>query len=359
MLQGNAEARESIHGEFELDLKLTSLPGEPSQQHNFTVYWRDKEEDTRFHAPFTVEVTIPFKDTLPRYRIAVGGFHKQATVIFTPQVSSCQAKFERIEPALFTVIPHSYNEQPEASHDQLELIAKLLVAHVEHHLKLGLLGTVHYEIEPYLSYLASHSEVQNLISQGVLRLVQWDLEIQLENAFGILLTGSRWHVTLSRTLQYNHAMLAHWGMDVYMNPLDNDEFLATREPTSVSKMLSDGCITNRGHTTDMRYDIRCGSCHGNETGLWLRESNKSPLTYYNEIDWRVRLRGKPVIHVDNTFSMAIHEAGVFHHGRDRHSECFFHIHMVNLFSERRDQSDNEFTDATSWNWVLDEPHAII
>ena len=354
MLQGKAEAKESIHGQFELDLKLISLPGELSQQHHFKVYWRDTEENTRFHAPFTVEVTIPFKETIPRYRIIIGGFHKQAVVIFAPQVSSCQANFERKEPALFTVFPPSYIKQ--ASPNQLELIAKLLVVHVEHHLKLGLIGTVHYEVEPYLSYLANHPEVHNLISQGTLRLIRWDLETQLENAFGILLTGSPWHVGLSRSLQYNHAMLAHWAMDVYMNPLDNDEFLATKEPTTVAKMLSDGCIMNRGHTTDMRYDIRCGSCQGNETDLWLKESNKSPLAYYNETDWRVRLRGKPVIHVDNTFSMAIHEAGIFHHGRDHYSECFFHIHMVNLFSERRDHSDNDFTDDMSWNWALDEPH---
>ena len=352
MLQGNADGRDNIHGEFELDLQLVSLLGEPSQQHNFKVYWRDKDEDARFHTPFTVELTIPFEDTLPHYQISAGGFHQQAVVIFSPQVPTCGTTFDRQDPALFTVIPHTYNE--EASPDQLELIAKVLVAHVEHHLKLDLVGTIHYEVEPYVSYLAQHAQVQSLIQQGKLRLVHWDFQRQLEYTFGILLTGNIWHVGVSHTLQYNHAMLAHWGMDVYMNPLDIDEFLASKEPTTVSSMLQDGCIMSRGHTTDMRYDIRCDDCHGSDANLWLQDSDVSPLTHYHQTDWRVRLRGKSVIHVDNTFSMSIHEAGTFHHGRDHHSDCFFHVHMVNLFTERRDDTDTDFTDDVSWNWVLDQ-----
>ena len=351
LYKGNAESKESIHGEFELDLQLLSLFGEPSQQHHFKVYWRDKEEYTRFHSPFTVETIIPFEDTLARYRISAGGFHQLASPIFTPQVSSCHAAFERQEPALLTVITHTYAEQGRAT--QLELVAKILVAHVNHHRKLGLIGTVHYEVEPYLSYLANHAEIQHLIRLGLLRLIRWDIEIQLEQTFGLLLTRDVWFKDMSKTLQYNHAMLAHWGMDIYMNPLDIDEFLATKRPSSVSKMLRNGCIMSQGHTTDMRFDIRCGSCQGNEADLWL--STESPLAYYNETDWGVRLRGKPVYHVDNTFSMAIHESGIFHHDRDHHSDCFFHIHMVNLFSERRDHTDTDFSDDVSWNWVLNHP----
>lgn len=354
ILQGNADSKESIHGEFEVDLQLLSLFGEPSQQHYFTVYWRDKQEYTRFHSPFTVEATIPFEDTQAYYRISAGGFHQLASPVFAPQTSSCHSAFEREEPALLTVLTHTYAEQGVSA--QLELQAKILVAHVNHHRKLGIIGTVHYEIEPYLSYLANHAEVQQLIRLGLLRLIRWDIEVQLEEAFGLLLTNDVWQVARSKTLQYNHAMLAHWGMDIYMNPLDNDEFLATKRPSSVSKMLRDGCIMSRGHTTDMRYDIRCGSCQGNEADLWLSAKSQNPLEYYNETDWRIRLRGKPVYHVDNTFSMAIHEAGLFHHGRDHHSDCFFHIHMVNLFSARRALTDTDFSDDVGWNWVLNESH---
>ncbi len=351
MLQGSAQSKESIHGEFELDLQLVSLPGMPKQQHTFTVYWREAEEYTRFHSPFTVETSFPYEDTAAHYRIHVGGFHEQAHVTFAPQVSSCHARITRKQPALLTVIPHSYVAPDSPAH--LELMAQILIAHVNHHLKLGLIGTVHYEAEPYLSYLANHTGVQTLIRQGMLRLIRWDLEIQLENAFGILLTHDIWHKDRSKVLQYNHAMLAHWDLDVYINPLDNDEFLATSKPTNVSQMLADECIIQGGHTTAMRYDIRCGACKGEEGDLWLSEHSTNSLLSYNETDWRPRLRGKPVFHADNSFSMAIHEAGVFHHGREHHSDCFFHIHLVNLFSSRRNHSDTEgFTDDVSWNWQL-------
>ena len=353
MLQGSAESKESIHGEFEPDLQLVNLPGTPSQQHTFQVYWRDANEATRYHSPFTVETTFPFEQTASHYRIRAGGFSEQAHLTFTPQVSSCHSVVARDKPALLTVIPHSYVTADSPAH--LELLAQILVAHVKHHLQLGLVGTVHYEVEPYLSYLANHTAVQALIQQGTLRLIRWDQEIQLENAFGILLTKGIWHKDRSKVLQYNHAMLAHWGLDVYINPLDNDEFLATNKPTNVSEMLANGCIMPEGHTTAMRYDIRCGQCQGEEGDLWLSEQTRNPLTHYNETDWRVRLRGKPVFHADNSFSMAIHEAGVFHHGREHNSYCFFHLHIVNLFSSRRDKSDTEFTDDVSWNWVLDPP----
>ena len=349
-VQGYAESTQSINGEFELDLQLLSLSGEPSQQHHFKVYWRELAEYTRFHSPFTVEATIPFEETQADYRLSAGGFHQLGRPVFATQVSSCQSAFEREEPALLTVLPHTFGKH--SSFAQLELRARILVAHVNYHRKLGLVGTVRYEIEPYLSYLANHAEIQQLILLGWLRLIRWDIEIQLEQAFGVLLKDI-WYINRSKALQYNHAMLAHWGMDIYMNPLDRDEFLATRRPSSVSKMLRDGCIMSRGHTTDIRYDIRCGSCQGNETDLWLSTAVENPLAYYNETDWRMRLRGKPVFHVDDTFSMAIHEAGVLHHGRHQHTDCFFHIHMVNLLTARRDHTDTNFSDDVSWNWVLD------
>ena len=351
MVQGSAPSKESIHGEFELDLQLINLPGMPKQQHNFKVYWRDAKEYTRFHSPFTVQTTFPFEDTQSHYNIHVGGFSDQAHLTFTPDISSCQPQVQRHNPVLLTVIPHSYVASDSPAN--LELMAKILIAHVDHHLKLALAGTVHYEVEPYLSYLANHTGIQALIQQGTLRLIRWDLEIQLEDAFGILLTNNIWHKDRSKVLQYNHAMLAHWGLDVYINPLDNDELLATSKPTTVSQMLANGCIMPEGHTTAMRYDIRCGTCNSTEGNLWLSEQTTSPLTHYNETDWRVRLRGKPVLHADNTFSMAIHEAGVFYKGREHNSDCFFHVHMVNMFSTRRDKSDTEgFTSDVSWNWTL-------
>ena len=228
---------------------------------------------------------------------------------------------------------------------------QVLITHVKHHVQLGLAGTIHYEVEPYLSYLANHKDVQELIEQGTLRLIRWDLEIQLETSFNLLLTHSIWHKDRSKVLQYNHAMLAHWKMDVYLNPLDNDEFLATSKPTSIAEMMSNGCIMQGGHTTAMRYDVRCGSCDGNESNLWLSKHLDNPLRHYNETDWNVRLRGKPVLHADNSYSMSIHEAGVFHKGKDFDSGCFYHIHIVNLFSARRPATDTEgFTNDVSWNW---------
>ena len=230
----------------------------------------------------------------------------------------------------------------------------MLVGHVNYHKKLGLIGTVHYEVEPYLSYLANHSAVQTLVEEGSLRLISWDMQVQLEYAVGLLLQGSSWHKDRSKVLQYNHAILAHWGLDVYLNTLDNDELLATNEATNVSQMLANGCIVPHGNTNALRYDIRCGECTGTETDLWRSPQQQNRLTQYNETDFRVRLRGKPILYADSSFSMAIHESGVFHNGQEDTSYCFFHVHMVNLFAPRRDASDTEFTNDTSWKWVLSD-----
>lgn len=223
--------------------------------------------------------------------------------------------------------------------------------HVTHHKKLGLVGTVHYEVEPYLSYLVNHSAIQALVEEGSLRLICWDMQVQLEDAVGLLLQGRTWHKDRSKVLQFNHAILAHWGLDAYLNTLDNDEFLATNEATDVSQMLANGCIARHGSTNDMRYDIRCGGCTGTETDLW-RSPQHDRLTLYNETDFRVRLRGKPIVYADTSFSTSIHESGVFMDGREELSDCYYHIHMVNLFSARREASDREFTNETSWKWIL-------
>ena len=134
--------------------------------------------------------------------------------------------------------------------------------------------------------------------------------------------------------------------------MDNDEFLATNEPTDVSQMLVNGCIVPHGSTSALRYDIRCGSCNGTETDLWRFPQKQNRLTQCTETDFRVGLRGKPILYADASFSMSIHESGVFHNGQEDISCCFYHIHVVNLFAPRRDASDVEFTNDTSWRWVL-------
>ena len=104
---------------------------------------------------------------------------------------------KRETPALFTVITNSYQSSDAPA--QLELVAVLLIAHVKHHLELGLVGTVHYEVEPYLSYLAAHPGIQILIQQGTLRLIRWDLEPQVLTAFGSLL-NNQGHGDLIRSI---------------------------------------------------------------------------------------------------------------------------------------------------------------
>ena len=124
MFQGSADGKESIHGEFEPDVQLVSLPGMPSQRHPFQIYWRPEHEHTRFHSPFTLETSLPFTSTQSHYRIQVGGFHQQAQAIFDPQVHSCHPEVERQQPSLLTVIPHSY--VPSDTPAQLELIAQVM-----------------------------------------------------------------------------------------------------------------------------------------------------------------------------------------------------------------------------------------
>lgn len=279
MLQGVADGSESIHGEFDIDIHLNSLGS--NQHHSLEVFWRDEEEETRFHSPFTAETSFPLEETAAQYRIQVGGFHGH--VIWSPHVYSCPEPTDRKAPAVMTVLTHSYSDSTDLA--DLEVVAQVLVQHVRYHRKLGLVGTLHYEVEPYLTYLANHNEVQALVQEGRLRLICWGMQVQLEYAFGLLLQGSAWHKDRSKVLQYNHAILAHWGLDVYINTMDNDEFLATNEPTNVSQMLVNGCIVPHGNTNALRYDIRCGSCNGTETDLWRFPQKQNRLTQYTETDF--------------------------------------------------------------------------
>ena len=177
----------------------------------------------------------------------IGGFRQH--VIFTPRVFSCHPPVSRKTPVLLTVVPHSHTNVEDS--ERLELTKRMLIEHVNHHIKLGLAGTVHYDVEPFLSYLAADVTIQKLVLQGSLRLIQWDQEVQ-----GYQPNGLVWHKNKAKTLQYNHALLAHWGLDVYINPLDIDEFMAIRAPGSVSQLLANDCIVRGGHTTLFRYHIR-------------------------------------------------------------------------------------------------------
>ena len=164
--------------------------------------------------------------------------------------------------------------------------------------------------------------------------------------------GLVWHKNRAKTLQYNHAILAHWGLDVYVNPVDIDEFLASKQPFTLEQLLADQCLVSGGQTTLYRYDIRCGTCQGREADIWLKPG-ANPLLMYNETDWKIRLRGKPILHADTSFSMAIHESGVFHGGRQQYKKCLFHVHIVNLFGYRRTGTDNaKFTADISWDWSV-------
>ena len=334
---------QEANGQIELELQLTSLVlGNTVKQHHFNIYWREEEESTRFNSPFTIETTIPIKNLATHYMLHVGGFRQH--LLYSPKVSGCQPVFARQTPILLTVIPHSHTGVEDAA--RIQLTTRMIMAHVKHHIKLGLAGTIHYNVEPFLSHLSNDSAIQALILQGNLRLIKWDSEVQ-----GYMPDGLVWHKNRAKTLQYNHAILAHWGLDVYLNPLDMDEFMAAKEPFTVAQLLADQHIVSGGQTTLYRYDIRCGSCQGPEGSIWLQQSGNNPLKMYNETDWRVRLRGKPILHADTSFSMSIHEAGMFHGGLQQHKDFLFHVHIVNLFRYRRTASDNDkFTADISWDW---------
>ena len=336
---------QKANGQIQVELQLTSLALRHTvKQHRFDIYWREEDECTRFNSPFTIETTIPMKDLATHYMLHVGGFRQH--LIYTPKVSTCQLVFARQAPVLLTVIPHSHTGVEDPS--RIQLTTRMITAHVKHHIKLGLAGTVHYNVEPFLAHLSNDSTIQALILQGSLRLIKWDFEVQ-----GYTPDGLVWHKNRAKTLQYNHAILAHWGLDVYLNPLDIDEFMAAKEPFTMAQLLADQHIVSGGQTTLYRYDIRCGSCQGPEADIWLQESGDNPLKMYNETDWRVRLRGKPILHADTSFSMSIHEAGLFHGGLQQHKGFLFHVHIVNLFRYRRTASGNDsFSADISWNWSI-------
>ena len=335
---------QKAHGQIDIELQLTALTSSPQHQYLFYVYWRPEHEFTRFNSPFTFETTFPVSEISTQYMLHIGGFRQH--VIFTPRINSCHPVVTRKTPVMLTVIPHSHSSIEDPA--RLELMTQMLIEHVNHHIKLGLAGTVHYDVEPFLTHLANDPSIQDLVLQGNLRLIRWDTEVQ-----GYMPDGLVWHKNRAKTLQYNHAILAHWGLDVYVNPLDIDEFMATKGPTTVAELVASECIVPGGQTTLFRYDIRCGTCQGVESDIWLSNSGRNPLTLYNETDWKIRLRGKPIVHADTSYSMAIHESGVFHDGLDRYKYCVFHVHVVNLFSYRRTASENDkFNSDTSWDWTI-------
>ena len=335
-----------VQGQVQLEMLLRPLSGlkaDQDHQHTFDILWRAEKERARFTAPFSLETSFPHAQTADHYQLHVGGFLQH--VIFTPKVFSCLPPVSRPSPAIITVLPHSHTHVEDPRH--LELITQMLIWHVRHHLKLGLAGTVHYEVEPFLSKLSSNPQIHLLIQQGSLRLIAWDSEVQ-----GYMPNGLVWHKNSAKTLQYNHAVLAHWGLGVYLNPMDIDEFMASEKPRSIAQLLQSDCIVPGGQTLLYRYDVRCGSCTEGESQVWL--SNRSnPLAKYNETDWKVRLRGKPILYADTSYSMAIHESGDWHGGVQHYKQCMFHIHLVNLFAPRRGTEDDaQFRNDTSWDWLV-------
>ena len=333
-------------GQVQLEFQLTSLtPTHSAKQHLFDVYWREEEECTRFNSPFTIETSLPFRDLAEHYMLHVGGFRQH--VIYSPKVHNCHPVFSRKTPVLLTVIPHSHTGAEDPA--RIELTTRMITAQVKHHIMLGLAGTIHYNVEPFLTHLSQDPGIQALIVQGSLRLIKWDSEVQGYNPNGLV-----WHKNRAKTLQYNHAVLAHWGLDVYLNPVDIDEFMASREPFKVADLLADQRLVPGGQTKLYRYDIRCGTCQGQkEADMWLQQSDRNPLMMYNETDWEPRLRGKPIVHADTSFSMSIHESGVFHGGMQQYKGFLFHLHVVNLFRYRLSAAENDrFSADISWDWSI-------
>ena len=119
MLQGGAESKETIHGEFDIDVHLTSLVSD--QRHTFKVFWRQELEYTRFHTPFTAELSFAFEETALQYKIQVGGFHGH--LVWSPHVYTCPEVVERGTPAVLTVFSHSYSDSNDPA--DLELTAQV------------------------------------------------------------------------------------------------------------------------------------------------------------------------------------------------------------------------------------------
>ncbi|KAL3158802.1 hypothetical protein ABBQ32_011529 [Trebouxia sp. C0010 RCD-2024] len=336
---------QKANGQVQLELQLTSLtPKDIVKQHLFDVYWREEEESTRFNSPFTIESSVPIRDLAEHYMLHVGGFRQH--IIYSPRVHNCQPVVSRQTPVLLTVIPHSHTGAEDPT--RVGLTTRMITAHVKHHVMLGLAGTVHYNVEPFLTHLSEDPGIQALIMQGNLRLIKWDFEVQGYNPNGLV-----WHKNRAKALQYNHAILAHWGLDAYLNPVDIDEFMASREPFTVAELVADQRLVPKGQTNLYRYDIRCGTCQGQEADIWLHNSGRNPLLMYNETDWQPRLRGKPILYADTSFSMSIHESGVFHGALQQYRGFLFHLHVVNLFRYRRSASDNDkFSADTVWDWPV-------
>lgn len=114
---------EGMHGEFDVDIQLTSLVSH--QKHNLQVFWRDEEEATRFHAPFTAETSFAFspEETSAQYKIQIGGFH--GPVIWAPHILACQTPPERQMPAVLTVLSHSFSEINDLA--DMELFVQVLM----------------------------------------------------------------------------------------------------------------------------------------------------------------------------------------------------------------------------------------
>lgn len=333
-----------VQGQVELEIVLTPLAGTNHHRHNLHTYWRSEQERSRFHAPFSPETSFPYNQTAPHYKLYIGGFARH--VVFSPRISSCLPAVSRQTAALITILPHSHTDIADPT--RLQLVTQMLIQHVRHHQKLGVAGTVHYEVEPFLSQLISNPQIQALIAEGSLRLIAWDGEVQ-----GYMPDGLVWHKNSAKSLQYNHAILAHWGLDVYLNPMDLDEFMATTHKASIPQLLTGNCIVPGGQTLLYRFDVRCSTCHhGAESQVWIAESGGNPLAMYDETDWKIRLRGKPILYADTSYSMSIHEAGNWHGGMERWKPagCLFHIHFVNLFGHRR--GDANFSSDTSWDWLV-------
>lgn len=201
--------------------------------------------------------------------IAVIGRHLQRSC-WTP--STAPPKAAIVLPATFGV--------------PMNVLARLISAHIEWHVKFGFSHGVLY-VRGLESDIFYDEAIRRIWSQGCIVFVRWS---SLES--GITLPNFEAYkgtqtVKYDQVVVYNHHLLASWGTAVkWLFIIDIDEFFFSPASTNVIELLTNGCLSGLNHNVKLkRYFTLCDGCDRKkpELDMWMQNSGPSFADHYSKM----------------------------------------------------------------------------
>lgn len=217
------------------------------------------------------------------------------------------------------------------------VFSQIMGEYISYHHGLGLSGTTHYCRPSMCKQLLEDPDISSLIHAGTLKLEMWDA----------VPARPDW-VYYDQALQYNHAILKHYGTGTYLYIADLDEYLALdgnlwkRKNCLLEHMKHNSCSQVAAYIVYADANNTLGNIIPSLT-IW----ENTPSSY------------KSIVNPDNTYGFYVHEGRVCVKQGDAGCEisnscigvpssCGRIAHHFNMFRPRASQSTTNVHKNESW-----------